>query len=88
MPIEDLTPDEKFIWEWQRGRASDFYRLLIKLIMRADVQNLERLRLGFPYEVEGYVSYHMIPGWWSDLEARMDEDEPDPDMQEDAETCQ
>ncbi len=59
--------------EWQRGRQSDFKRALIHLITRADVQNLEKLRLGFPDEVEGFVSYKTLDYWWPELEARMDE---------------
>ena len=72
MPVKDLNPAERFIWKWRRGRMSDFNRALIHTLQRADVQNLERLRLGFPEEVEGYVSYRLIPGWWDDIEARMD----------------
>ena len=71
MPNKDLNPAEKFVWTWRRGRMSDFRRALIHLIQRADVQNLEKLRLGFPDEVEGYVSYRLIPGWWDDIERRM-----------------
>ncbi|MEE9556205.1 MAG: hypothetical protein V3V76_03005 [Candidatus Adiutricales bacterium] len=71
MPNKDLNPAEKFVWTWRRGRMSDFRRALIHLIQRADVHNLEKLRLGFPDEVEGYVSYRLIPGWWDDIERRM-----------------
>ncbi len=70
MPVKDLNHAEKFVWAWRRGRMSDFRRALIHLIQRADVQNLEKLRLGFPDEVEGYVSYRLIPGWWDDIERR------------------
>ncbi len=75
MSMKDLTPAERFIWRWRRGKMSDFRRALIHVIQRADVQNLEKLRKGFPDEVEGYVSYRLIPGWWDDLEAKMDGEE-------------
>jgi hypothetical protein len=72
MPTQNLTPAEEFIWKWRRHRMSDFRQALINVIQRADVHNLERLRLGFPDEVEGYVSYRLIPGWWDDIERRME----------------
>jgi len=71
MPIKDLSPAERFIWKWRKDRMSDFKQALIHIIQQADVHNLEKLRLGFPDEVEGYVSYRLIPGWWDALEAKM-----------------
>ncbi len=73
MDIKDLTPAERFIWKWRKGRMGDFNRALVELIQRADVANLERIRLGFPEEVEGYTSYRLIPGWWDDMERKMEE---------------
>ena len=70
MPIENLNPAERFIWEWRRGRVSDFRRALIHTIQRADVQNLEKLRLGFPDEVEAWVSYKQVDGWWDEVQRK------------------
>ena len=39
----------------------------------ADVPNLEKLRLGFSEEVDAYNQYRLVPGWWPELEARMEE---------------
>ncbi len=72
MDIKDLTPAERFIWKWRRGRMGDFNRALVLAIQRADVRNLENLRLGFPDEVEGYFSYRHIEGWWFNLKKKME----------------
>ncbi len=71
MPIEDLTPAEKFIWKWRNRQLGDFGNTLINAMLQADIQNLENLRLGFPDEVEGFTSYRLIPGWWDELEKKM-----------------
>ncbi len=69
--MPELNKAEEFIWKWRRGPMSDFRRALIHVIQRADVHNLEKLRKGFPDEVEGYCSYRLIPGWWDALEAKI-----------------
>ncbi len=71
----ELTPAEKFIWEWMNVRLGGFKMALLGAIQEADIHNLEKLRLGFPDEVEGYVFYRLIPGWWDALEAKMDGEE-------------
>ncbi len=72
MDIKDLTPAERFIWKWRRGRMGDFNLALIHLIQRADVRNLERIRSGFPDEVEGHCLYSRMPGWWQDVKKKME----------------
>lgn len=72
-PTGSLTAGEVFIWNWQRGRTSDFYRALIKLILIADTENMARINLGFPEEVLAYQQYHLVPGWWDDLKKKMEE---------------
>ena len=71
MPIKNLNPAERFIWDWRNGRLGGFKTALLHAIEDADIHNLEKLRKGFPDEVEGCVSYRLIPGWWDDLEAKM-----------------
>ena len=72
--LDKLTAAEKFIWNWRRvGGQGDFKKSLIHTILRADVQNLEKLRLGFPDEVEGYVAYATIEGWWDSIVEKMEE---------------
>ena len=35
-----------------QGKQTNFTTMLIKLILKADEHNVEKLRLGFPHEVE------------------------------------
>ncbi len=64
MSIKDLTPPERFIWDWLNVKLGGFKMALLSAIREADIQNLEKLRLGFPVEVEGWVDYKQITGWW------------------------
>ncbi len=70
--FDQLTAAEKFIWNWRRDQFGGFKRSLLGLIIQADVQNLEKLRLGFPDEVKGYVSYRQTPGWWDNVVKKME----------------
>ena len=51
-------PEEKAVLKWQWGLYGDFFTALFDAIKRADDQNLERLRLGFPIEVTGFVEWN------------------------------
>jgi len=66
----ELTPGEKFIVKWQFRLLGDFGKALIEAIMRADDDNLERLVMGFPLEVEAYKHYAETLGWWADVKKR------------------
>ncbi len=67
MPInfDKLDDSEIFIVKWQYRMLGDFGKALIEAIMRADDGNLEKLDLGFPDEVRGYIKYARLPGWWT-----------------------
>ena len=69
--MPELTPAEEFIYKWQHGQLGGFKTALLHAIQEADIHNLDRLRLSFPDEVEGYVCYRHTSGWWDALEARM-----------------
>ena len=68
--MSDLTPAEEFIWKWRNEQLSGFRWSLLNTIQQADIHNLEKLRLGFPDEVEGWVSYKWITGWWDEVEQK------------------
>lgn len=70
----ELTASEKFIWEWMNVRLGGFKVALLSAIQEADIHNLEKLRLGFPDEVEGWVSYKQIPSWWPDVQRKSKEE--------------
>ena len=65
-----LTAGEEFIVKWQYRLLGHFSTALIEAIKLADEANLERLREGFPHEVEGYINYSRLPGWWQEVQAK------------------
>jgi len=54
---DDWTDAEKWIIQWQFRILGDFHTGLFQAISRADEGNLDRLRLGFPDEVDGYKAW-------------------------------
>jgi hypothetical protein len=71
-----LTKGEEFIVKWQYRMLGDFKTALIEAICLADSQNLERLRLGFPDEVEGYLNYSRVEGWWQEVQRKAGKETP------------
>lgn len=57
-----VNPDEpleqKAVLKWQWRLYGDFFTALFDAIKLADDGNLERLRLGFPIEVTGFVEWN------------------------------
>ena len=62
-----LTPEEDIIVQWQYRYLGDFRTALFEAICLADENNLYKLSLGFPIEVEGYKKYSMQEGWWQEV---------------------
>ncbi len=67
MSIDNLTSGERFIFDWQYRMAGGFNTALVEAISRADEDNLDRLSLGFPEEVEAYKNFSRVSGWWDNL---------------------
>lgn len=67
MAFKDLTPGEKFIWEWQYERLGSFSMLLAETISKADEANLSRLSLAYPLEVSAYKYFSRVDGWWENV---------------------
>lgn len=65
-----LTEDEEFIVKWQYRMLGDFKKALIEAIKFADESNLERLKKGFPEEVQGFINYTQVSGWWQEVQRR------------------
>ena len=76
MNLDKLDNSEKFIFMWQYRLLGHFKTALIEVICRADDNNLEKLSLGFPDEVRGYINYNQTPGWWEEVQKKA---EIDPD---------
>ena len=64
MNLEKLAKSEEFILMWQYRMLGHFKTALMEAICLADDGNLARLRLGFPNEVDGYINYTQVNGWW------------------------
>lgn len=55
---EEFTVGEKRVIDWTRKRMGGFRTRLWSAIAAADADNLEKLRLGFPDDVSGFLSWH------------------------------
>ena len=53
-----FTIGEGFIYKWRECIQSSFPRILLDLIVRADDNNLEKIRKGFPLQVEAWEEWH------------------------------
>ena len=65
-----LDDSEKFIFLWQYRMLGHFKTALIQTIIKADDNNLARLRLGFPDEVDGFINYSQTGGWWKEVQRK------------------
>ncbi len=65
-----MIKEERAIYEWQHGFMGDFRKALMEAICRADDNNLNLLRLGFPNEVSGYIKFSQVSGWWEKVEKK------------------
>jgi hypothetical protein len=71
MNLDKLTKGERFIVDWQYKLAGDFKTALSHAIMTADSINIEKLRMGFPEEVEAYLKFSREDGWWQKVLKKM-----------------
>jgi len=65
-----LDDVEKELIDWQYGLCGDFRKALWEAICRADDDNLTRLRIVFPNQVNGYIRYTQESGYWSKVQAK------------------
>lgn len=63
-----LNAGEIELIQWQyKGDMGHFRNAVWKAIQNADNGNLERLRLGFPDQVDAYLRYIGEDGYWQDV---------------------
>ena len=53
---------------FMKGTSGSFMTNLFKTIMSADLENMRKLSLGFPNEVEVVHKYQNEEGYWQKLE--------------------
>ena len=70
MNLKNLTVGERFIVEYEYDLSGSFKHNLAEAIFRADTENLNKLRKGFPDEVIAVLNYRDTPGWWEDVKER------------------
>ena len=54
-----------------KGTSGSFMTNLFKTIMSADLENMRKLSLGFPNEVEVVHRYQNEEGYWQKLEKKL-----------------
>ena len=62
-----MTKGEERLVFFQYDKLSSFYNSLFLTIIKADKENLAKLKLGFPEEVQAYENYTTIPNYWDNL---------------------
>lgn len=60
----ELTPEEKFVYEWQKGMSGSFSTALAELICKADLGNQRMLAKSYPDAVSGVQKFQSEAGWW------------------------
>ena len=56
---------------FMRGTSGSFMTNLFKTIMSADLENMRKLSLGFPNEVDVVHRYQNEDGYWQKLEKKL-----------------
>ena len=67
---DSLDDIEKELIDWQYRLCGDFRQALWEAICRADDNNLARLRLGFPNQVDGYIRYTRESEYWARVQEK------------------
>lgn len=65
-----LNQEEASVFEWQYGLTGDFGKALFGAIMLADGQNLALLQTAYPDEVNGFIKYRSMDGWWDEVKQK------------------
>ena len=56
---------------FMKGTSGSFMTNLFKTIMSADLENMRKLSLGFPNEVEVVRRYQNEDGYWQSLQKKL-----------------
>lgn len=73
-PDLELIRAEKELYYWYMSREKDnFTSILYTLIAKSDIGNREKLRAGFPKEVEVMTKFQNELGYWDALKTRVEE---------------
>lgn len=71
-----LTLEESIVFRWQypgqSGGFGEFFTHLMHAVIKADDSNLLRLSMGFKEMVIGLIKFRCVPGWWQELETKLE----------------
>lgn len=62
-----LNEGEKKLVEFQLGMSGSFYENFFKAAFKADGINFQKLRKGFPEEMNALRKYRMESGYWDKI---------------------
>lgn len=71
-----MTQSEETLCEWQLEMTGSFLTLLIKAMMKADLINEAKLRMGYPELSETIHRYKNEPGYYDNLCEEWNEKHP------------
>lgn len=71
LKLDGLSKGELFIVKWQYSVLGGFLTALAECIERADNDNLAKLRIGFPAEVDSFRMFRDNPNWWGEIQERI-----------------
>ena len=65
---ESLSLGERHLFDWYYKVAGGFFGSLFDLMSHADSENLQKLSKAFPEEVEAFMNYRNVPGYFEALQ--------------------
>lgn len=69
-PNDTLDDGELELYWWQYNKLGSFKKALFDAISKADTNNLRKLSIGYPLQVEAYRKYINDPGYWKFVQER------------------
>ena len=68
--IDKLGVGERFLIDWQYRLGGSFTMALAEVCSRADMENLARLKMGFPDEVSAFTRYIIEKDYWKEVQKK------------------
>lgn len=68
----ELDQGEIDLYFWQYKKLGRFKEHLFKTISKADTVNLNKLKKGFPEQVDAYRNYSNTNGYWEYVKLKME----------------
>ena len=69
--VNEPTPAEIFVWNWQTYGGDNFSSLLAHLIAKADTNNRAKIAMAYPLEVSAMRNFLNTNGWWDAVDEKI-----------------